>query len=70
MIGIDRLDFDGHFKIGLGVDGLVDFSEGTFVNLSDNFEILSHFLNHLRHSRYKNNVIFEKVIFNIFTQIS
>jgi hypothetical protein len=50
MIGVDRLYFDGHFKIGFGVDSLEDLSKGSLINLSDDLEVFSHFLKHLRHS--------------------
>lgn len=52
MIGIDWFDFNSDFKIGFGVDGLVDLSEGTFVNLSDYLEVFSNFLEHLWHLFY------------------
>lgn len=50
MVRVDGLDFDGDFEVGLGVDGLINLSESPFVNLSDDLEVLSHFLKHLRHS--------------------
>ena len=42
-------DLDCDFKVGLCVDGLVDLSEGAFVDLADDFEVFTHFLQHLRH---------------------
>jgi len=52
VVGIDGLDFDGDFKVGFSVDGLVDFTKGTFVNLSDYLEVFSNFLEHLWHLFY------------------
>ena len=52
MVRIDRLDFDGDFKVSFGVDGLVDFTKGTFVNLSDYLEVLADFFEHLWHLFY------------------
>lgn len=44
MIGVGGFNFDGNLEVGFGVDGLVDLSECTLVNFTDNFEILTHLL--------------------------
>lgn len=44
MIGVGGLDFDSHFEIGFGVDGLVDLPESTLVDFADNFEVLAYLL--------------------------
>ena len=44
VFGIDGFYLDCNFKIGLGVDCLVDFSEGSLINLSDDFEVLADLL--------------------------
>lgn len=49
VVRADGLDFDCHFEVGLGVDGLVDLAKSALVNLSDDFEVFSHLLKHLRH---------------------
>jgi len=49
MIRVDRLNFDSDFKVGFGVDGLINLSKGSLINFSDDFEVLSDFLKHLRH---------------------
>lgn len=51
VIRIDWLNFDGNFKVGLGVDGLVDLSEGSLVNFADDFEVLPYLLQHLWHGK-------------------
>jgi hypothetical protein len=40
----DAFGLDCHFQVGLGVDGLEDFSEGALADLLDDFEVLAHFL--------------------------
>jgi len=44
VLGVDGLNLNCHLKIGLGVDGLVDLSEGSLVDLADHFEVLPHLL--------------------------
>ena len=51
MLGVDPFGLDGDLKVGLGVDGLVDLSEGTLVDLTDHLEVLPHLLEHLRHMK-------------------
>ena len=50
MLGVGLLKFDGHLKVGLDVDPLIDLSEGTLVDLADDFVVLAYFLGHLRHA--------------------
>ena len=42
MFGIDSLCLDRHLHIGLGVDGLVDLSEGALSDLLDDLKVLAH----------------------------
>ncbi len=49
VFGIYGLNFHCNFEIGLGIDGLVDLSEGSFINLANDFEVLANLLQHLRH---------------------
>ena len=44
VVGVDWLNFDSDLEVGLGVDGLVDLSEGAFVDFSDDLEVLAYFL--------------------------
>lgn len=44
MIGVGGFDFDGNLEIGFSVNGLVDLSECTLVNFTDNFEVLTYLL--------------------------
>jgi hypothetical protein len=44
VFGIDGFYLHCNFKIGLGVDCLINFSEGPFINLPDDFEVLADFL--------------------------
>ena len=44
VFGIDGFYFHCNFKIGLGVDCLIDLSEGSLINLSDDFEVLADLL--------------------------
>ena len=44
MFGIDGFYFHGNFKIGLGVDCLVDLSKSSLINLPDDFEVLPDLL--------------------------
>jgi len=44
VFSVHRFNLHGNFKICLSVDGLVDFSEGSFINLPDDFEVLADFL--------------------------
>ena len=50
MICICGLELYRHFEICSGVDSLVDLSEGSFVDLSNDLEVFPNFLQHLRHS--------------------
>ncbi len=50
MVSSSGFNFDCNFQVGLGIDGLVDLSESSFVDLSDDLEVFSHLLKHLRHS--------------------
>jgi len=43
------LEFDGNFEVGLGVDPLVDLSEGSLIKFLDNFVVLANLLRNLRH---------------------
>ncbi len=49
VIRVGRFNFDSDFKVSFGVDGLVNLSEGTFVDLSDDLEVLADLFEHLRH---------------------
>ncbi len=49
VFGVHRLYLHSHLQVGLGVDGLVDLSECTFVDLPNHFEVLPYLLQHLRH---------------------
>ena len=51
MIRIDRLNFDGDFQVSPSVDGLIYFSEGSFLNFPNYFETLSDLLQWLWHER-------------------
>lgn len=62
MVGIDRLDFDGDFEVGFGVDGLVDLTEGSFIDLSDDLEVFSNFFQHLWHLFYSLKLNYKKEI--------
>ena len=44
VFGVHGLHLDRHLKVGLGVDGLVDLSEGSLVDLPDDLEVLPHLL--------------------------
>jgi hypothetical protein len=44
MFSVYRLDLDRYFEICFGIGGLVNLSEGSFINLSDDFEIFTDFL--------------------------
>jgi hypothetical protein len=44
MFSVYGFHFHSDFEIGLSVDGLVDFSERSLINLSDDFEIFADFL--------------------------
>jgi hypothetical protein len=44
MLSVHWLHFDGHLEVGLGVDGLIDLSEGSLVDLADDFEVLPYLL--------------------------
>ena len=44
MFGIDGLYFYCNLEICLGVDCLVDFSEGSLIDLSDDFEVFADLL--------------------------
>jgi hypothetical protein len=50
MFCVGWLEFDGNFEIGLGVDALVDLSEGSLIELADDFVILADLFRNLRHS--------------------
>jgi len=43
------LEFDGNFEVGLGVDPLVDLSEGSLIKFLDNFVVLANLLRNLWH---------------------
>ena len=49
VIGVDGLDFDGNLEVGPGVDSLIDFSKGSFINFFHYFKVLANFLKHLWH---------------------
>lgn len=49
VVGVDGFNFDGDFEVGLGVDGLEDFPEGSLVDLADDFEVLAYLFEHLWH---------------------
>jgi hypothetical protein len=42
MFSVDGFKLDSNLKVGLGVDALVDLSEGSFSNFPDNLEIFPH----------------------------
>ncbi len=50
VVSSGRFNFYCNFQVGLGVDGLVDLSESSLVDLPDDLEVFSHLLKHLRHS--------------------
>lgn len=52
VFSVDGLHLDCHFEVSLGVDGLVDLSEGALIDLPDDLEVFAHFLQHLRHQKY------------------
>lgn len=52
VFSVDRLNLNSNFEVSLGVNSLIDLSESTLINLSDDFEILAHLLQHLRHRNY------------------
>ena len=49
VLSIALLEFDGNFEVGLGVDPLVDLSEGSLIKFLDNFVVLANLLRNLRH---------------------
>ena len=49
MLSIALLEFDGNFEVGLGVDALIDLSEGSLIKFFDNFVVLANLLRNLRH---------------------
>ena len=49
VFSIDGLYLHCHLEVGLGIDGLIDLTEGALIDLPDHFEILTHLLKHLRH---------------------
>ena len=49
MFGIGLFKFDSNFEIGLDVNSLVDLSECSFIDFSNNFVVFANFLGHLRH---------------------
>jgi hypothetical protein len=57
MVRVCRLDFHRHFQVCLGVNGLVNLSKGTFIDLPDDLEVFAYLLKHLGHwdSVIKNN---------------
>lgn len=44
VLGVHWLHLDCHLEVGLGVDSLIDLSEGSLVDLTDHFEVLPHLL--------------------------
>jgi hypothetical protein len=57
VIRVCGFDFDGHFQVCFGVDGLVNLSKGSFIDLSDDLEVFTDLFKHLGHldSVIKNN---------------
>jgi hypothetical protein len=57
VIRVCGFDFDGHFQVCFGVNGLVNLSEGSFIDLSDDLEVFTNLFKHLGHldSVIKNN---------------
>jgi len=49
VLSIALLEFDGNFEVGLGVDALIDLSEGSLIKFFDNFVVLANLLRNLRH---------------------
>ena len=53
MLSVALLEFDGNFEVGLGVDPLVDLSEGSLIKFLDNFVVLANLLRNLwRRTQY------------------
>ena len=51
MFGVGRLKFDGHFKIGLGIDALIYLAECPFSNFTDQLEIFTYLLRQMGHNK-------------------
>ena len=49
MLSVGRLKLDGDLEVGFNVYSLEDLSEGTFVDLADDFVVLSYFFWHFSH---------------------
>jgi hypothetical protein len=49
MFSADGLEFDGYFEVGLHVETLVDLTKRPLVDFSDDVDVFSNFLKHLRH---------------------
>jgi len=49
VLSVALLEFDGNFEVGLGVDPLVDLSEGSLIKFLDNFVVLANLLRNLWH---------------------
>jgi hypothetical protein len=54
VIRTNRLKLNSYLQIGLNVDGLIDLTKGTLVNLSNNLKVLADPLQHLRHFELTN----------------
>jgi len=68
MIRVHRLNFDCHFKIGFCVNGLVNFSKSTLVNFTDDLEVFTNLLQHLRHGFSINLIDYiQKLFDNVLT---
>lgn len=56
MIGIDRLDFDCNLQVSSSIDSLVDLTEGSLIDFSDNLKVFANFFEHLGHGLVSNNI--------------
>lgn len=66
MFGIDRFNLNCYLQVGFCVDSLIDLPKSPLVNLPNNFEVLAHLLQHLRHR--KNNYCLKKLT-NLLNQL-
>lgn len=49
VFSIGWLELDSDFKVGFGIDSLINFSESSLPYLFDDFEVLSYFLRQAIH---------------------
>ena len=53
VLGVGRLELDGHLQVGLGVDALEDLPEGPLVQLPDYLVVPPYLVRNLRHASIK-----------------